>query len=164
MDAPSAVLAARALLADVTPLKTDCGRFCSGACCVSLPGEETGMLLFPGEEELYAGLPGYHQKESALGPLLVCSGTCRREERPLACRLFPLLPLLGPEGVTVRMDQRARPVCPLFREGLNALDPAFTEAVRACGLLLAAGPVQRAFLEKLTAAQAELRALRRRFL
>lgn len=44
----NAILRARELLGDLTPLKTDCGRLCGGAW---LPGDEqTGMLLFPGEE------------------------------------------------------------------------------------------------------------------
>ncbi len=46
---------AREILAEVTPLKTDCGKVCGARCCRSLEGEETGMLLFPGEEAYYAG-------------------------------------------------------------------------------------------------------------
>ena len=52
MDAITAVKAARELLKDLTPLKTDCGRLCQGACCQG--DEGTGMLLFPGEDALYA--------------------------------------------------------------------------------------------------------------
>ena len=33
MSAYEAVSAARALLQNLTPLKTDCGRLCQGACC-----------------------------------------------------------------------------------------------------------------------------------
>ena len=47
-----ALFAARKILEEVTPLKADCGRVCGAACCASLEGEETGMLLFPGEEAL----------------------------------------------------------------------------------------------------------------
>ena len=50
---------ARGLLAEVTPLKTDCGRVCGGICCRSMEGEETGMLLFPGEEDFYEDLDGW---------------------------------------------------------------------------------------------------------
>ena len=39
---------ARRLLADLTPLQTDCGALCGGACCKG--DEGTGMLLFPGED------------------------------------------------------------------------------------------------------------------
>ena len=42
---------ARDLLLDETPLVRNCGQLCSAACC---QGSDTeGMLLFPGEEELY---------------------------------------------------------------------------------------------------------------
>ena len=51
MDSLSAVLRAHALLDALTPLKTDCGRLCDGACCQG--DETTGMLLFPGEDALY---------------------------------------------------------------------------------------------------------------
>ena len=47
MDA--VLLAAREKLNNVTPLRRDCGRVCSAACCRPLGGEETGMLLFPME-------------------------------------------------------------------------------------------------------------------
>ena len=53
-SALEAVKAARDLLENVTPLPTDCGAFCSAACCKDDPDYETsGMLLFPGEEALY---------------------------------------------------------------------------------------------------------------
>ena len=35
----------------LTPLKSDCGRLCGAVCCKG--DDETGMLLFPGEESLY---------------------------------------------------------------------------------------------------------------
>ncbi|MEG1472022.1 MAG: hypothetical protein RSD76_06230, partial [Clostridia bacterium] len=45
--------AARELLADVTPLKTNCGKLCGGACCQADESGENGMLLFPFEETFY---------------------------------------------------------------------------------------------------------------
>ena len=152
---PDAVLAARALLAEVTPLRADCGRVCGAACCESLEGEETGMLLFPGEEALYRELPGFTLRRAALGWLLVCSGRCLRSQRPLSCRLFPLLP--GGDGTV--MDLRAAAVCPLARQGMEAFAPAFTEAVAAAGKLLRQDAAQRAFLERLQAEQDEWRRL-----
>ena len=50
-----ALFHAREKLNSVTPLKRDCGRVCGSRCCDSLEGEETGMLLFPGEDTLYRG-------------------------------------------------------------------------------------------------------------
>ena len=151
---------ARELLADVTPLKTDCGKVCGAMCCRPLEAEETGMLLFPGEEELYREKAGWTLRETPAGMLAVCSGSCERDERPLACRIFPLLPVIRNEGVKVAADQRARAVCPLLRQGIRGMDPAFTDAVREAGRLLAGDPVQRKFMEMLTEEQDELKSLR----
>ena len=57
-------------------------------------------------------------------------------------------------------DQRAKTVCPLLRQGIRGMDPAFTEAVREAGKVLAEDPRQRAFLEALTEEQDELKTLR----
>lgn len=160
---PETVRKARELFDDLTPLRTDCGLTCGGACCRSLPGEETGMLLFPGEERYYAALPGYRLKETEHGMLLICAGRCERADRPLSCRLFPLLPLLREDGVKVATDLRAKAVCPLARQGKDALLPEFVSAVRQAGRLLAEDEEQRGFLAHLTRQQDELKALRRQF-
>lgn len=154
---------ARELLRNVTPLRGDCGQVCGGACCRSLPGERTGMLLFPGEESYYQGRPGYELLKTETGPLLMCAGTCDRAERPLSCRLFPLLPVLRAEGVKVAMDARARAACPLAAQGVRGLSEAFVEAVRHAGQVLCEEEAQRAFLRRLTEEQDELRALQKRF-
>lgn len=154
---------AREMLETVTPLKTDCGRVCGARCCRSLEGEETGMLLFPGEEACYAGKPGWKLRKTPSGTLLVCPGDCARDERPLACRIFPLLPVVREEGVRVALDLRAAAVCPLRRRGLAALDPAFRMAVREAGGALMGEARQAAFLRRLTEEQDELRRLRRQF-
>ena len=159
-----ALFAARKILEEVTPLKADCGRVCDAACCASLEGEETGMLLFPGEEALCRQVPGGRIEETATGTLLlICRGTCAREERPLSCRLFPLFPEPEGEQIHVRMDARAGAVCPLAGMGLRALSPTFVEAVRQAGKALMGDPEQRVFLERLAAEQRELRALKTRF-
>ena len=156
------LLAAREKLKSVTPLKRDCGRVCGAACCRSPENEETGMLLFPGEEEAYRGKEGWTIRETAMGPMAVCPGHCDRDERPLACRLFPLLPVIREDGeVRAMTDLRARAVCPLARQGRSALDPAFTEAVREAGSLLAADGDQVAFLKRLEEEQEELKRLRK---
>ena len=151
----------RALLRDVTPLQEDCGRLCGAACCRSLPGEETGMLLFPGEEACYEGRADFRMKPTPAGTLLICGGVCDRGERPLACRMFPLLPLWRDGAVKVAVDARSRAVCPLAEMGLRGLREDFRAAVRRCGELLAEDDEQRAFLIRLTRTHDELRALRR---
>ena len=158
-----ALSAAREKLEHVTPLKKDCGRICGARCCRSLDGEETGMLLFPGEAEAYAGKPGWEVRRAAQGDLLVCPGSCGRDERPLSCRLFPLLPLIGDDGeIRVVTDLRAKAVCPLARQGKSAMDPAFTAAVREAGEILAKEEEQALFLDLLEEEQQELRELGRR--
>ena len=160
---PDILAQARALFDDLTPLRTDCGLVCGGACCQPLEGENTGMLLFPGEEAYYAALPGYRLTGTEAGTLLTCSGQCERADRPLSCRLFPLLPLLREDGIKVATDARAKAVCPLARQGKAALLPEFVSAVREAGRILAQDDAQRVFLLRLTAQQDELKALQRQF-
>jgi len=160
---PDALMRARALFDDLTPLRTDCGLVCGGACCQPAAGEDTGMLLFPGEKAYYEGLAGYRMLETPHGTLLICSGRCERADRPLSCRLFPLLPLIRPDGVKTATDLRAKAVCPLARAGKDALSAEFVAAVREAGRILAQAPAQRDFLARLTAQQDELKALQRKF-
>ena len=163
MDAELA--AAREKLNQATPLKTDCGRVCGARCCLPLEGEETGMLLFPGEVEAYAGKPGWKVRKTARGDLVICSGTCERAERPLSCRLFPLLPVIGDDGgVRVVTDLRAKAVCPLARQGKSAMDPAFIDAVREAGELLAQSDEQAMFLDMLADEQEQMKELRKKFI
>lgn len=155
--------AARDLLLDRTPLKTDCGRLCGARCCNSLEGEESGMLLFPGEAEAYAGKPGWKVLDTEAGALLVCPGACDRAERPLACRVFPLLPVYRDEGIQTEPDDRARGVCPLYRYGTEGMTDDFVAAVTQAGTLLCEDPAQRGFLLRLTKEQDDLKQLRKTF-
>ena len=153
-DSLSAVLAARELLLSLTPLKTDCGALCAHACCAG--DEQTGMLLFPGEEALLEGCTFGRVLDAdfSLGgenaKLFVCSGRCDRENRPLACRLFPLfLALLKNGGTKVRMDDRARAVCPLCDYGMAGLDEDFVAAARKAYDILLEDETCRAYLRDL---------------
>lgn len=145
MDALSAVIAARELMENVTPLNMDCGRFCGAACCESDEDGQGGMLLFPGEEALYAQLPeGFTlSRDDAVLPgmlLLTCQGRCDRALRPLSCRLFPLTPVLatenGREKLKVRMDPRAFAVCPLCGQGIRGMAPEFGQAALQAARIL----------------------------
>ena len=138
MNALDAVKQARTLLEEVTPLRRDCGRACGAACCAPDEDGQGGMLLFPGEEALYNPLPpGFSlRREDAVMPgmlLLTCAGGCSRGERPLACRMFPLTPVIediqGRQRLCVRVDPRAFAVCPLSAGGLRGMDEAFRSAV-----------------------------------
>ncbi len=154
MDALSAVLAARAILEDVTPLARDCGRLCGARCCQADEDGRGGMLLFPGEQALYAGRAGFtlYGDDSVMPgmTLLVCDGHCDRKERPLACRVFPATPLLRENKLSVALDVRAWEVCPLMEMGARALSGAFMEAVREAARTLCKCPEHRAYLRALT--------------
>ncbi len=162
-EAWSALLEARALTEAVTPLRTDCGRVCGGACCQPDETGRGGMLLFPGEEALYRERPGYtvtaDPTPGAPGLLLTCSGACRREERPLSCRIFPLLPVERSGRIAVVRDRRGFEVCPLLPSGLGAFQPAFIEAVRAAGTVLYRVEEHRVFLTQLHRLIAEFASL-----
>lgn len=154
MSEIDAVLAARELLNHLTPLKTDCGRLCQGACCQG--DEATGMLLFPGEEALYENcafarvVPTGFSLGGTPAQLLVCDGRCDRKNRPLACRLFPLfLKFREDQTPVLRMDARARAVCPLTDYGMKALDPEFRQAARRAYDLLLEDEVCAKYLKAL---------------
>lgn len=144
-----AILRARALIGPLTPMITDCGALCGAACCRPDEDGQGGVYLFPGEEELLADCDWGHVAPDGFAPMLVCDGPCDRARRPLACRIFPLTPVRGRDGLwTVRMDARARAMCPLAGRGLKALDPRFPRAVRDALRLVAAEDEGDAFLDK----------------
>ena len=123
----------------LTPLETDCGRLCGARCCRGGPGD--GMLLFPHEEE---ALDHAVWRPVAVpeGLFVSCSGVCERASRPLACRIFPLTPLLGTDGIVrVAADPGAWRVCPLVRQlGAVRFSRDFVRAVRRAGRLLTRDP------------------------
>ena len=132
-------------LKSLTPLRIDCGRLCNQACCQE-SDEELGMYLFPGEAELLSEQAEFLEIEPTAMQFLPakpvwfasCHGHCRRELRPLACRIFPLTPFITAKGLlTTIIDPRARTVCPLARpEQRPELHPQFIRAVRDIGHLL----------------------------
>ncbi|MDD4080363.1 MAG: hypothetical protein PHP02_02985 [Eubacteriales bacterium] len=144
---------ARALLEVSAPLNLDCGRLCGAACCQGEgPGSRGGMLLFPGEEAMYPQLPeGFViTPDNGIVPdgrLLTCAGTCRREDRPLGCRLFPLAIVLEGNGEPeLALDPRAWPICPLMPSGMAGLSADFVSAATEAMRALAGANETRAFL------------------
>lgn len=137
---------ALALLEDVTPLDTDCGKVCDGRCCRP-SADSTGMLLLPGEENLLSD-EGFAIASTGSENLLTCSGNCRRELRPFACRVFPLFPYVGEDGpVRAVYDPRSFRLCPLTRNCAHVrLRRDFVRAVRRAGSMLMRDPACAAFL------------------
>lgn len=163
MTTKEALIAARDLLEDVTPLPTDCGQLCSAACCMDSQDEDevAGMLLFPEEESLYTHQGTWMELlDSAVlfdgqpVPLLTCFLPCPRKHRPLACRIFPLVPYVkyvdGEPKLTVRMDIRSKPVCPLYDSGMAGLSPEFVSRVKDALRILWADETHREYLCTLT--------------
>lgn len=136
---------ARALLKETTPLKGDCGALCGGACCRSDEDGQGGVYLFPGES---VGDWATCADTEDLGgcQMCTCHGACARDQRPLACRLFPLTPIRVRGEWTVRLDSRAWAMCPLMRGGMRGLDPEFVIAAKAAVRLLAQDAQMRAFM------------------
>ncbi len=133
----------------------NCGRLCDGLCC---RGDEQGMWLFPYEAELFADKEGFVvcETEGNYGyPMLICSGECDRRERPLACRIFPLFPLVtendGEIKIEIIYDPRAS-MCPLARQN-KELDASFIKEVRKAARYLIR---DKKILEYMKAVSAEL--------
>jgi hypothetical protein len=140
------------LLLSAQPLAFDCGRLCGAACCSpDLPG----MYLFPGEEALFARLPGFTVTGAELPGygsvrLLSCAGTCDRGLRPFSCRIFPLAPKVSGNTVHARPDPRGRAVCPLCNQPITALSAGFVQAVETAFTELLREPGTAAFLRALS--------------
>lgn len=162
MTTTERILSARKALETLTPLRGDCGRKCGAACCHPDEDGNGGMLLFPSEEALYDPCPGWARltpsKDFPGQYLFTCDGTCERAMRPLACRIFPLTPVKAASGRwTVRMDARARAMCPLVRSGVKGLDPDFARGVVRAMRIIAETPEGEAFLERWAALEQEYR-------
>ncbi len=140
---------------ELTPVPFDCGALCGKLCCQG--DEESGMYLFPGEEKLFENNPNFtilptdfrYGKRKV--KLVVCNGPCKREERPLSCRIFPLVPLYR-KGCTLEIihDPRAN-ICPLTHPAAKGcIEQAFFDEVEYAFLVLVKVPEVAAFLDELS--------------
>lgn len=146
------------LFDDSTPVAVDCGELCEKACC---HGDcDSGMLLFPGEYEVYRLLePEWinidktdmtyeYNGKSYRVPIAFCSGECDRFQRPLSCRIFPLTPYFNAKGkIEIIIDPRAKSICPLAK-GFNMedYDPLFIKNVKRVFTLLMKNERFRSFM------------------
>ena len=133
-----------------TPMKADCGALCSAACCQPDADGQGGVHLFPTEAASLRNRPWVERiVPGSFAPIMMCAGACERNARPLGCRIFPLTPVRGKNGRwTVRLDARARAMCPLVSSGIGGLDPDFVKAVRDALRIVAEDPDGDAFLER----------------
>lgn len=135
------------ILGDLTPLTVDCGVLCGGACCKG--DENTGMLLFPYEETtLEVKITEYGER------LAVCNGKCKREERPLSCRIFPFFSTIDEKRkIYIEKDYRAARLCPLLEHSEEIVfNPKFFTALKKVGKILVKDDTCREFLYKQTEA------------
>lgn len=138
------------LLEDVTPLSSDCGALCGGACCKGGGGD--GMLLFPGEKEYFAGKDGFSLiRDERYGcDAVVCSGSCNRSERPLSCRIYPYFFYVSQSGaVTVEKDLRALGLCPLTEQKYQ-INKQFLRRMRMCAKLIENDRVLYGFVRRIS--------------
>jgi len=145
------------LLNNCTPLPVDCGQLCDCACCKG--DADTGMLLFPGEEELFANEKAfkiidtdYVLDDGFIVKLLLCNARCDRNKRPLACRIFPLLAFSTDSNeIEVKMDPRSYDVCPLAIVGMQeGVSEEFTQKVKMVFELLIKDAKCKNFIEIMT--------------
>jgi hypothetical protein len=152
------IYSAYAEIGNLTPLKTDCGKLCGKICC---KGDKAGMLLFPGEENIFCGVRGFRIEETEyMGisglKLLLCDGECERTLRPLACRMFPAAPNIGKDGnVGIVPDIRGKRMCPIW--DLKNADETFIGAVGKAFELLAKNDGVLFFMRLLSSEQDKLR-------
>lgn len=152
------ILRAYAAISDKTPLRSDCGALCGAACCAADGDGQGGVALLPGEEGVPRPWGTIGRDPQMDAPILICDGMCRRDLRPFLCRIFPLCPTLGRDGGwTVRMDARARAMCPLTRAGLRGLDPEFVRGCARAVRILAEEPGGEAFLTRWAQIEAAFR-------
>ena len=157
------LIRASELLADLTPLSSDCGLLCSGACCKDNGEAGSGVWLLPGEETAERPWADIKKTNAPVTKTafetIYCRGMCERDKRPFLCRIFPLSPFYSEKKGcwSVRMDRRAAALCPLFSYGIKALKPEFVSACREAVQLIAGDPEGEALLRILEAEEAAFR-------
>lgn len=150
-----ALNAAYELLGEIVPMNFDCGRLCGKNCCRADDTAENGMTLYPYEEEIlppssdvfpYRVVPSDAVRRD--GKVLICEGKCTRENRPLACRIFPLRIAVKTDSDTnepyavAELDPRAKSICPLADGNVQGMNREFVRAVEAAGNRLLQNTVQ----------------------
>lgn len=157
---------AYAAMGNETPIKADCGLLCGKACC-RVEEEITGMYLFPEENVMFRDMPegmklydtDFEYDYGRYADLLTCGGSCDRSRRPLACRIFPLLPYITPEGgLEIIVDPRGKSMCPMAKTmSAEEFDPDFAAAVRRASNIILKNRQVRLFVEKLSRQLDELK-------
>lgn len=145
MKKEDVILTCYSLLRKETPLSYDCGKICNGKCCKG--DENTGMILYPGEEEFLDENIKIKETQSGV-KIAVCNGNCDRNKRPLSCRIYPLFPLMSENGkVKAIIDIRAD--CPL-KNGDYKFNRTFIRKVKRVGKYLLLNEETKRFYTELS--------------
>jgi len=133
-----------AAIGERTPLKADCGYLCDHACCKG--DAAAGMELFPKEP---SSMP---MIESEGIRLVICGGNCDRNERPLACRIFPFFPKVNEDdSISVELDPRAMFLCPIAAHAeMVAFDKSFLRKLKTAGKLLILDPEIKEYMTRIS--------------
>lgn len=133
-----------AAIGEKTPLEADCGYLCDHACCKG--DAASGMELFPKEPSTLPLI------ESDGIRLAVCGGSCDRNKRPLACRIFPFFPVVDEKGhVSVELDPRAMFLCPIAAHAeMVAFDKSFLRSLKKAGKLLITDPEIKEYMARIS--------------
>lgn len=134
MKKQSVIESCYSVLRNVAPLEIDCGKICHGKCCKG--DGKTGMILFPGEENLIDPQIKIIKNKGG-DSFAVCNGTCDRNKRPLACRIYPLFPIIKKDeaGEYIEVDFDSRADCPLVK-GDYEITRDFVKKVKRVGKYL----------------------------
>ena len=90
--------------------------------------------------------------------IFICKATCDRGKRPLACRIFPLLPYVDKQGkMSVIPDPRGRGLCPLTIMENSDLDGEFVRRVERVGKIMMKIPEMKDYLTSLSRLTDEFR-------
>lgn len=161
MNAAYVYLQIYKLFDNCTPVKADCGSLCDSLCC---KGDDSGMYLFPGEKKVYDLLEpdwvsikksdfkySYNGKEKHIY-IAFCNENCDRYQRPLACRIFPLTPILDNDGkLDIIIDPRSKSLCPLSQSfTMDDFDALFVKNVKKAFTLLMKNKEFSAFMTEYT--------------
>ena len=134
------------LLDERTPIQADCGQLCDKRCCKG--DNDDGMILFPFEKDFLGGqrFLKFSQKDGF--DTAVCKGRCKREWRPMACRIYPFVPVFKGEAIEIQPDPRATYVCPLILHGGEYIDPEFIQSVTEAFTILKEIPDFSEFMKR----------------
>jgi hypothetical protein len=116
------------------------------------------MYLLPGEETMFTMAEDWliweeHSTEdyefcptwSGVVYFVRCNGTCPRDKRPFACRIFPLAPYISESGeFKLILEEGAALLCPLVKAGdIGLLDRRFLARARLAWEELIKDPLLR---------------------